>query len=85
MSGECDFCGEHCLECKCIEQKGTAYHYLGTRDKHIVNLFHWIQILDDLADEVRETDMDNELEKELRVITKRLTNEVGVRMVSLFT
>lgn len=84
MSGECDKCGEHSLECKCMEGKANAYHYLGTQDRHIVDLFHWIDILNNVADEVRETNRDNELEKELRVIVNRLTKEVGIRVVSLF-
>lgn len=67
-----------------IEGKASAYHYIGTKDRHAVRLFHWIDELEKFRDEVRETEMDIELEKEIEKIVDRLTKEVGFRMVALF-
>ncbi len=67
-----------------IDGKASAYHYLGSSDRHIVNLFHWIETLEKLSDEVKSSEMDYELEKEILHIINRLTNEVGVRVKHLF-
>ncbi len=61
-----------------------VYHFLGTHDRHLVRLFHWIHIIEDLANEVRESEMDEELYKELGEIICRLTREVGHRTVAVF-
>ena len=70
--------------CIDLKAKAQAYFYLRKKDRHIVNLFHWIETLQDLADEIRCSEQDYELENEIREIIKRLTNEVGVRAVHLF-
>ncbi len=31
MSGECDKCSEHCLDCKCKEQVNHPAHYQGNQ------------------------------------------------------
>lgn len=96
MSGKCEKCNKHCLDCECknpksvlqlvdeITGKSNAYHYLGLKDKHIIDLFHWIEILNNLFEEVRQTEMNHELEEEIENIITKLTHEVGVRVVSLF-
>lgn len=67
-----------------IESKASTYHYLGLRDKHIVTLFHWIDTLEELIEEVRSTDMDMEFEEELSRLSNRLKSELGHRMSKLF-
>ncbi|MEK6884740.1 MAG: hypothetical protein AABY22_34225 [Nanoarchaeota archaeon] len=84
MSDKCDKFCEHCIDFKCIEEKATVYNFLGKKDRHIVDLFHWIKILQELADEIRSRERNYELENEITEIIKRLTNEVGMRVVSLF-
>ena len=67
-----------------VEAMAAAYHFIGTRDRHLIRLFHWIKIIESLADEVRASEMDEELYKELGEISNRLTKEVGVRSVAIF-
>lgn len=66
------------------EEMATVYHYLGCKDRHLIRLLHWIKIIEDLNDEVRSSEMDTELEKEIEKIVMRLINEVGVRMTMIF-
>lgn len=67
-----------------VEQKANAYYYLGSKDRHLVRLFHWIKSLQEFSDEVRESDQDGELEKTINDLISRLTHEVGVRTLMLF-
>lgn len=69
---------------KLIKAKADAYEYLGTQDRHIVDLLHWVEILEKLKREIQSTDMHLELGDELGTITQRLTHEIGVRMTWLF-
>ena len=65
-------------------EKAQAYYYLGKKDRHLVNLFHWIETLQNLNDEIRDSQNDEELSNEITGLIKRLVNEVGVRVVMLF-
>lgn len=66
-----------------VDVIGNVYHFLETKDRHLVRLFHWINIIEGLSDEVRESDMDSELCDELNKINNRLIHEVGIRMVAI--
>ena len=50
-------------------------------DNYILNLFEWKDTLEDLANKVREVDRDKELEDSLRELQKRLSNELGIRLI----
>ena len=67
-----------------IEDRAKAYHFLGTQDRHLVRLFHWINILEELANEVRASEQDEELKDELIKLSNRLIREVGIRTVAIF-
>lgn len=67
-----------------IDAKASAYHYIGTEDRHIINLFHWVDIIQKLKDEVRSSEMDGELEDSLSELSRHLVAEVGHRMCILF-
>ena len=66
-----------------IEAIGNVYHFLGTKDRHLVRLFHWIRTIENLSCEVRQSEMDDELFDELQKINNRLIHEVGIRMVAI--
>ena len=74
------------LEYKCeeIQKKTTTYVYLGSKDRHLIRILHWIEILKDLSGEVIECGQDKETRAELGRIIDRLILEVGVRMTSVF-
>jgi hypothetical protein len=55
-----------------VEAMAAAYHFLGTQDRHLIRLFHWIKIIENLANEVRESEQDGELFDELNAIQDRL-------------
>ena len=58
-------------------------NYLQYFDPHIANVFEWINRLDDLAEDVRSSDNDEDLEDDLRSIINRLEHEFGFRTLSL--
>ena len=66
------------------KNKVSAYLYIGSKDRHIIDLLHWIEILEGLKDEIRECDRMLELENQIGSIITKLIHEVGVRMTLLF-
>lgn len=56
---------------------------LSKHDDHIFNLIRWIKQLEDLSNDIASTDRDRELESALDAITRRLVNEVGVRVTEI--
>lgn len=75
---------EHFKKMKNILDTSTVYHFVGRNDRHLIRIFHWLKTLEDLADEVRESQMDDELESSLRTMITTLTNEVGQRTWMIF-
>ena len=69
--------------CK-MEKKASAYYFMSKEDRYLICLLHWVEILEGLALEVRESDRDEELYKELTTIQKRLTYEIGIRVTQIF-
>lgn len=63
-----------------IDEFTRFYVFVGSQDRHIVRLFHWVKILENLRAEVSETDVDKELEKDLIRLIARLINEIGTRI-----
>ncbi len=69
---------------KKLKDKATTYRFLGTQDRHLIDIIHWVDIIEKLKAEVAEGEMDNELVADLEKIIARLTREVGVRMLNIF-
>lgn len=67
-----------------IQKLTSAYAYLGSKDRHLVRLFHWISTLTNLHEEIRASGSDKELEDDISNLINRLTHEVGIRMVIIF-
>lgn len=67
-----------------IKKKVNSYLFLGEQDKHVINLIHWIDYLQDFQNEVRSTEMDKELEEEIHNIQLRLIKELGMRITHIF-
>lgn len=67
-----------------VEKRTEVYEYLGSQDRHIIRLFRWIKILEHFADEIRESEIDRELEDEIKNVVSKLTYEVGVRITMIF-
>jgi hypothetical protein len=67
-----------------IDEITSAYTFLGTKDRHLVTLFHWIKIVDDLLEEVRSSEQDEDLYNDLKIIYNRLVREVGLRTIAIF-
>jgi len=67
-----------------LKEKANCYVFLGKQDRHLVRLFHWINLLDDFAKEIAACEQDKELEIQIINIRNRLKNEMGERMIGIF-
>lgn len=75
-------------------KKADAYHYIGSKDKMIVDLLHVIQVMDGIEEHAREifqVDIPKDyedFEKEIREIISKyrhmITREIGVRVSMIF-
>lgn len=68
-----------------ILDRSTVYHYIGRKDAQIISIFHWMKILENLADEMAESEMNSELEIRIREIITKLTVETGHRMCMILS
>jgi len=58
-------------------------NWLKSKDEHIANILDWIKVLGNLNIKVVDSEQDVELEEEISQIIRRLTSEVGIRIVSI--
>jgi hypothetical protein len=57
--------------------------YIYKKDEYLVKLLFWVSSFEEIKNELRETNRDIELEKDLEEIIQRLTQEIGVRIVMI--
>jgi hypothetical protein len=65
-------------------EKLKIYNFLKRNDEHLFNLFEWHDTLRHLANDIRESDMDHDLEVIIRDIMDRLKVEIGERMTAIY-
>jgi len=67
-----------------LVERDEFKRFLLRHDEHLVNILWFLENLEKLQDEARSWDSDKELEDNLTNIENRLTNEVGVRVATLY-
>lgn len=83
MSGECNKCNEHCLDCQC-PKKSLMYDYLLAKDPCLITLIKHIDNLIEMNNELLPEEVHEQVADSIMDIMECLYKEIGVRVTQMF-